>query len=47
MRLHVRRTWANAEYAFVTCISDEDAAKDPDPEVRRRYREHHNITEGD
>lgn len=35
--------WADAEAAFVTCISDDDARDDPDPEVRRRYREYHGM----
>lgn len=37
--------WEPAEVAFVTCISDEDAATDPDPEIRRRYHEYHGIKE--
>lgn len=39
--------WEPAESAFVTCISGEDAADDPDPEVRRRYREYHGDIEPD
>ena len=37
--------WDPAEVAFVTCISDEVARDDPDPEVQRRYREYHGIEE--
>lgn len=33
--------WSDCESAFMTCISDEEAANDPDPEIRRRYREYH------
>lgn len=35
--------WEPAESAFITCISDDEARDDPDPEVRRRYREYHDL----
>lgn len=35
--------WDNAECAFITCISDEEARDDPDPEVRRRWAEYHGV----
>lgn len=31
------------EDAFITCISDDDARDDADPEVRRRWAEYHGV----
>lgn len=35
--------WSDVEAAFVTCISDEEAREDPDPEVRRQYITYHKL----
>lgn len=35
--------WAEAESAFITCISDEEAAQDEDPGIRALYREYHGL----
>lgn len=37
--------WRDCESAFITCISDDEARDDPDPEVRRRYHEYHGTEE--
>lgn len=34
--------WADAESAFVTCISDDEAGEDPDPGIRALHAEYHN-----
>lgn len=35
--------WEPAESAFVTCISDDESRDDPDPGIRRLYREYHGL----
>lgn len=35
--------WAHAESAFITCISDDESADDPDSGIRALYREYHGL----
>jgi len=37
-------TWADAESAFITCISDEESAEDPDAGIRALHREYHGMS---
>jgi hypothetical protein len=35
--------WINAESAFITCISDDEARDDTDAGIRALYREYHDL----
>ena len=41
--LYDEPVWADAESAFVTCISDDESRDDPDPGIRRLHREYHGL----